>query len=135
MDDDEYDRAGESGDEHDDEGARGGSGGGGDDDDEPRLAAAAAAAAAGGAPPGPSGKRPREPTMHWAEEGFRGYIETKVRKLEEQHRSNQALQPALSATFRGVSIHVNGLTDPSHAVSRLVVVVVVGRKKGWLEGA
>jgi len=69
------------------------------------------------APPhGSARKREREPTMHWADTGFAGYLQAKVRKLEEQHRSNQALQPALSAVFAGVSIHVNGLTDPSHSV-------------------
>jgi DNA repair protein REV1 len=60
-------------------------------------------------------KREREPTLHWADTGFAGYIQAKIRKLEEQHRSNQAQQPAASAVFRGVAIHVNGLTNPSHA--------------------
>lgn len=74
-------------------------------------------------------KREREPTMHWAETGFAGYMQAKVRKLEEQHRSNQALQPALSSIFAGVSIHVNGLTDPSHAVRER------GREGGAAGGA
>jgi DNA repair protein REV1 len=66
-------------------------------------------------PPNSNKKREREPTLHWADTGFAGYMQAKVRKLEEQHRSVQAQQPALSAIFRGVSIHVNGLTTPSHS--------------------
>ena len=104
--------------EEDDEWDRGGVGSESD-------AGAGDAAPADNGDPGPSAsgananssKRQREPTLHWADTGFAGYMQAKVRKLEEQHRSNQALQPALSRVFEGVSIHVNGLTVPSHSVS------------------
>lgn len=84
----------------------------------------------GGGEDGPSGahqnsnkRREREPTLHWADTGFAGYMQAKVRKLEEQHRSNQAAQQPLSGVFSGVTIHVNGLTNPSHTVSLMMMRV------------
>lgn len=87
-----------------------------DDDHDGALLPPQDAANAAATTTNTNNKREREPTMHWADTGFAGYMQAKIRKLEEQHRSNQAVQPALSAVFRGVSIHVNGLTMPSHAV-------------------
>lgn len=111
--------------------ARGAHGPFDDPDDDPRA----------GPPPPPAAtaatantnKREREPTMHWADTGFAGYMRAKVRKLEEQHRSNQALHPRLSRVFEGVAVHVNGLTTPSHSVSRVgrwVSLFAVGIGRG-----
>ena len=53
---------------------------------------------------------------------FGAYMQLKVRKLDEQFAEGTALavvdDSALAHLFEGVAIHVNGLTDPSHAELR-----------------
>lgn len=39
-----------------------------------------------------------------------------ITKLREQFEANQYHAPARSGIFRGVAIHVNGYTNPTHAV-------------------
>ncbi|NXL87326.1 REV1 protein, partial [Alectura lathami] len=49
--------------------------------------------------------------------GWEGYMSTKVKKLEDQFRSDSAIQHQRdgnsSSIFSGVAIYVNGFTDPS----------------------
>ncbi|OXB75150.1 UNVERIFIED_CONTAM: hypothetical protein H355_009724 [Colinus virginianus] len=55
------------------------------------------------------------PTLIWA--GLGGYMSAKVKKLEDQFRSDSAIQHQRDGTsssiFSGVAIYVNGFTDPS----------------------
>ncbi|XP_038617712.1 DNA repair protein REV1 isoform X2 [Tachyglossus aculeatus] len=59
------------------------------------------------------GWRKRAENDGW--ENWGGYMAAKVQKLEEQFRSDAALQKdgTSTAIFSGVSIYVNGYTDPS----------------------
>lgn len=61
---------------------------------------------------------------------FGAYMDLKKRKLDEQFASETAL-PAVDHLFRGVSIHVNGLTDPSHAELRRLMSMHGGAFKNY----
>ncbi len=61
---------------------------------------------------------------------FGAYMDLKKRKLDEQFASETAL-PAIDELFKGVSIHVNGLTDPSHAELRRLMSMHGGAFKNY----
>ena len=68
-------------------------------------------------------RRPPEEEAKLHHDGsFGAYMQLKVRKLDEQFAEGTALavvdDPTLAHLFEGVAIHVNGLTDPSHAELR-----------------
>jgi DNA repair protein REV1 len=52
---------------------------------------------------------------------FQKYMEGKIQKLDVQFQQQSSMvapvetDPVLSKLFRGVSIHVNGYTEPSHS--------------------
>ena len=53
---------------------------------------------------------------------FKQYMQFKNSKLQEQFEAQQLQQPAQSELFKGVSIHVNGLTVPSHQELKQIMV-------------
>ena len=74
--------------------------------------------------PDDEGKSPRKegekqpPTL--AHKGFGEYMANKITKLREQF-DGDAEQARVSDVFRGVTIFVNGLTSPTHAVRSCVL--------------
>eukprot|EP00198_Chlamydomonas_reinhardtii_P004670 XP_001694006.1 deoxycytidyl transferase [Chlamydomonas reinhardtii] len=77
--------------------------------------------------------QPAAQSMHHGG-SFSGYMELKVQKLREQYDAQQ-LQHAAAAKsdiFRGVSIHVNGLTNPSHAELKQLMALHGGRFENYL---
>lgn len=77
------------------------------------------AAAGGGAPNSAS-------SMHHGG-SFRKYMEHKELKLAEQFEASALAQAPASRLFAGVSIHVNGLTTPSHAELKQIMALHGGR--------
>jgi nucleotidyltransferase/DNA polymerase involved in DNA repair len=65
------------------------------------------------------------PTLHHGG-SFRKYMENKNNKLHEQFTA-QATGSRLSNLFQGITIHVNGLTNPSHAELRQLMAQHGGR--------
>lgn len=61
---------------------------------------------------------------------FGAYMDLKKQKLDEQFASETAL-PAVDELFKGVAIHVNGLTDPSHAELRRLMSMHGGGFKNY----
>ena len=61
---------------------------------------------------------------------FGAYMDLKKRKLDEQFMAGTAV-PAVDELFKGVSIHVNGLTDPSHAELRRLMYMHGGAFKNY----
>lgn len=57
---------------------------------------------------------------------FREYFRNKNLKLQEQFESAQLHQAQQSQLFKGVSIHVNGLTVPSHQELKQMMVRATG---------
>lgn len=53
---------------------------------------------------------------------FKQYMVFKNAKLQEQFEAQQLQQHAESELFKGVSIHVNGLTVPSHQELKQIMV-------------
>ena len=66
---------------------------------------------------------------------FGAYMALKVRKLDEQFAEGTALaavdDPSLAGLFQGVSIHVNGFTDPSHAELRRLMYMHGGKFQNY----
>ena len=58
---------------------------------------------------------------------FKQYMQFKNTKLQEQFEAQQLQQPAQSELFKGVAIHVNGLTVPTHQELKQIMVRLVPR--------
>jgi DNA repair protein REV1 len=58
---------------------------------------------------------------------FRTYMDHKNLKLQEQFEMQALGQAPRSDLFRGVSIHVNGLTVPSHGELKQLMALHGGR--------
>lgn len=48
---------------------------------------------------------------------FKKYMEFKQKKLREQYQDERGDTDRVSKLFAGISIHVNGFTNPTHQVS------------------
>ncbi|KAF8057676.1 REV1 [Scenedesmus sp. PABB004] len=102
---------------------------------EPGLGDGGDGDAAAAAPPGawPISARPArapgngpEGSMHHGG-SFKTYFAVKNLKLQEQFEAQALAATPASALFRGVSIHVNGLTVPSHLELKQIMALHGGR--------
>lgn len=68
------------------------------------------------------GDKEKDDTSMYHGGSFKQYMQFKNTKLQEQFEAQQWQQQAQSDLFKGISIHVNGLTVPSHQELKQIMV-------------
>jgi sulfur carrier protein ThiS len=66
---------------------------------------------------------------------FKVYMQNKNLKLQEQFEAAQLLQAQQSDLFKGVAVHVNGRTVPSHQELKQIMVGAANSTSGAAEAA